>query len=113
VGVGGESTVKCPNNVCFGLGKNSNGDTFYVQFMAFAVGASGYFNPVDIAQGVWEWNGRLLTGQGYYNEVIKPYEDRMKAKIAAALGIPVEDLTVKGVKGGNTNFYMSASGLIR
>lgn len=60
-----DSTVQCPGNVCAGIGTNSNGVTAYVQFMAFAGGVSGYFNPIDIAEGVWEWNGQLYTAHGW------------------------------------------------
>jgi len=74
----------------------------------FAGGASGYFNPSDIAQGVWEWNGQILTQQGYYDYVIKPYEDKMRAKVASDLGLSEESVTPKGddLDGGNANFII-------
>jgi RHS repeat-associated protein len=104
IGAGGAAA--CPNNVCSGFGVDANGNTVFAQFYAFAGGTSGYYNPSDIAQGVWEWNGQLLTAQGYYDYVIKPYEDKMAEKVAAALGIPASNVTASGVKGGNANFQI-------
>src|SRR6266478_3596689 len=95
--------IQCPNNQCAGFTANGT----YAQFYAFAGGTSGYFNPSDVAQGIWEWNGRLLTAVGYYKYVLKPYEDKMAAKIAARLGLDPGDLQATGVKGGNANFAIS------
>lgn len=60
-----DSTVQCPGNICSGIGTDKNGVTAFVQFIAFAGGVSGYFNPIDIAEGVWEWNGQLYTAHGW------------------------------------------------
>jgi len=104
--IGGGGAAACPNNACSGFGVDANGNTVFAQFYAFAGGTSGYYNPSDIAQGVWEWNGQLLTAQGYNDYVIEPYEDKMAAKVAADLGIPASNVTASGVGGGNANFQI-------
>lgn len=44
---------------------DANGNPVFAQFYAFAGGTSGYFNPSEIAEGVWEWNGQLYTATGW------------------------------------------------
>jgi RHS repeat-associated protein len=61
----GEGGMQCPNNVCSGVGVDAQGNTVFAQFYAFAGGASGYFNPSDVSQGVWEWGGRIYSASGW------------------------------------------------
>jgi hypothetical protein len=85
VGVGGESTVKCPNNVSFRLGTNSSGDTFYVQFMAFVGGISGYFYAPDLSYGLNELNGKLYMDAAYAQLLGQGIEEAQRAAIAQKL----------------------------
>jgi len=94
--------AQCLNNVCEGVDTNGN----FAQYACFAGGTCGYFDNSDIAQGVWEWNGVLLTEAGW-NEVTQPYSDKMQGLLAAILGVNVAGLTPLGLKGGNANFKIS------
>jgi len=87
----------------------------FAQFYAFAGGVSGYFNPSDIAQGVWEWNGRLLTASGY-QKVVAYLVDQQRWALAKAIaaknGQDVRTVydQLKYVKtvGGNSDFLPGA-----
>jgi len=58
---GGESAVECPGGVCSGFGTNANGDTAWVEFTATAGGVTGYYNPLDLANGIYEYGGQLYN----------------------------------------------------
>jgi len=53
-----DGAVQCPNNACSGFDAKTGK---YVQFVAGAGGASGYFSLSDISQGLNEWNGALYS----------------------------------------------------
>ncbi len=98
----GGAAAQCPNNACSGF---TDGGKF-VQFYAFAGGTSGYFSPSDVAQGVWEWNGQLLTAAGW-KQLTQPYSDKMQTMLAGILGVDPSKLTPLGLQGGNADFSIS------
>jgi hypothetical protein len=80
----------------------------FAQFYAFAGGTSGYYNPSDVAQGVWEWDGMLLTAAGWQH-LTQSYSDQMQTVLAAILGVDPSRLASLGLRGGNANFQIDAA----
>jgi hypothetical protein len=103
---GSEGGVQCPDNSCTGVGTDANGNQYIVQFYAFAGGLSGYFNPSDLAQNIWEWNGQLKTAAGW-QQLTQPYSNYMQGMLASILGVNPSALTPTGLTGGNADFTIS------
>jgi hypothetical protein len=101
-----------------------------VRFYAFAGGTSGYFRPSDIAQGVYEINGKLYNEANYQEYIRQQYAPQIESQrtallnaIAGKLSIPVhcsegvpdcaDNYVGKAddgyVKGGNFNFPTTLS----
>jgi RHS repeat-associated protein len=85
-----ESDVRCPNDERVGFGVADDGSMAIVQFYAFAGGTTGYFNPLDINQGVNEWTGKLYSDTGFQNYMRSTYAtqlnsqyDRLSANLAS------------------------------
>jgi RHS repeat-associated protein len=113
------AAVECPNDVCSGIAFDAAGKAVYVQYYAFT-GASGYFKPTDLANGINVVNGRILNDANYEQYVLEVYQARIESqKVAAAnklaelLGISPNDAYAMLVenhgflKGGNYNFQIN------
>jgi RHS repeat-associated protein len=84
--VGSGAVVQCPNNQCSGSAWDSvSGQWVAVQFFAFAGGASGYFRPGDIMQGVYDFNGVLYTSAGWRKFVQANFADRIAMQRQAVI----------------------------
>jgi RHS repeat-associated protein len=110
---GGESAVQCPDNVCSGLGTDDNGETAFVEFIATAGGVSGYYNPEDLADGIYEYGGQLYNSDNYQSLLEQQYD----AQIAAQCGSVNDALAANNisatatcsgsfVQGGHANFTL-------
>jgi RHS repeat-associated protein len=114
---GSNSMVQCPNNTCSGFGTNANGDTRFVDFMAFASGISGYFYGLNLSNGLNELNGKLYTDAAYKQllgqGILESQQAAIAKKLSALTGKSYEEaynsLTVKVGQpvGGNYNFTIS------
>lgn len=111
----GESSVQCPNNVCSGFGTDANGDVKFVQFEAFAGGVSGYYNPQDLVDGVYDYGGQIYNAANYQSLLEQVYAPQISSQCAtvsgnlsadtpADSGAHVASCSDKYIQGGHANF---------
>jgi RHS repeat-associated protein len=110
---GGGSAVQCPGNICEGLGTAADGTTAIVQFYAFANGMSGYYDPTDLTDGIYDYNG-VLYNSGNYQALLKQVYaaqisgqcGTLSGNLATASGgaASVDCATVNYIQGGHANF---------
>jgi RHS repeat-associated protein len=114
-GGGGESAVACPGNVCSGVATDADGNSAWVQFYAFASGISGYYDPTDLADGIYDYNGRLYNYANYQALLSQEYASQISAQcgtlsgnLAAASGgaATVNCTSALFIQGGHANFLI-------
>jgi RHS repeat-associated protein len=110
------SGVECPNDTCAGF----SSDGQYGEFFAFAGGAQGYYNPSDLSQGVYEWDGHLYNPSQWSDFIDNRREavrEALAEKLSLASNSPNGDdwdtiyknLQYITTKGGNADFAYNGS----
>ena len=112
---GGESAVQCPDNVCSGFGTSASGDTAWAEFVATAGGVNGYYDPEDLTNGIYDFNGQLYDYDNYQALLKQQFASQIAAQCGTLSGNLAADApagsgasaicgSVQYIQGGHANF---------
>jgi len=106
MGFGGGDFVQCPNNICQGFGRDSQGNSVYAYFTAGAGGSSGYY--AGNYQGFNEINGMFLS-DGDFQHYLKNIDlaaiaDQFNAAVAALIKNGASTEQIEAFEAANAGF---------